>query len=387
MKTTQVLIIKYGEIALRGKNRYIYENMLMRAIKKNLAQYDIYVQKIGGRFIIETIQPESLIPHIVCIFGITSVVCATCIDSLDLDDIMANALLFTKQNASTACTFKVITNRANKAFAIPSNEFSAQVGAYILDNTEGLSVKMSKPELALKIEIREKTYIYNINKEQSGLGGLPPASSGKGVVLLSGGIDSPVAGWLAAKRGVMLTCVYFHSPPYTSQRAKEKVIDLAKRLAYFTGGIRLFVVPFTNIQLKLTEKVPQAKITIFLKRTMLNIAEIIAKNEEALALITGDSIGQVASQTLHSLAATGSGTALPIIRPLATYDKQEIIDIAKQIETFDISIRPYDDCCTLFLPPHPETKPKTNIIENIEKKLDLDELIDKAIGNAELFDI
>jgi len=279
----------------------------------------------------------------------------------------------------------VATKRANKQFPFRSDETSGLIGEFLLNSLEGLKVKLSDPEFTLKIEIRNFTYVYSADAEVKGPGGLPPGSAGRGVLLLSGGIDSPVAGWLAAKRGIGLTAVYFHSPPYTSERAKEKVIDLAKRLSHYAGKMRLMIVNFTDIQLKLVDRTPPEKITIMLKRSMLRIAEKVAEKEKALALVTGDSVGQVASQTLHSLHAMIGAAELPILRPLACFDKHEIIAIAQKIETFDISIRPYDDCCTLFLPKHPETKPKLSIIQSIEGSIEgLEELMEEAVVGAEV---
>lgn len=394
--TKEALIIKYGEIALRGKNRRIYENMLLDAIRKNLhgagfADEDFRLSKEQGRFVAEwheVVDFSAVLPHITCIFGITSVCVVTKVLNQDMVSIQDAALDYTQKFCKTPATFKVATKRANKQFPMKSDEISAQIGAYLLDNMEGLKVNLTAPNFTLKIEIRNFTYIYSTDREVRGLGGLPPGSAGKGVLLLSGGIDSPVAGFLAAKRGIGITAVYFHSPPYTSQRAREKVVDLARRLSHYTGKIRLIVVNFTDIQLKLVEKTPPEKITILLKRAMLKIAGKIAENNGALALVTGDSVGQVASQTLHSLHAMGGAASLPILRPLACFDKREIVDISIKIDTYQISIRPYDDCCTLFLPKHPETKPKLSIIQSIEAGVaDLDELIDQAIESAEIIDM
>ena len=396
--TQEVLIIKYGEIALRGKNRHIYENMLLDAIRKNLnkAGYvntDFKLSKEKGRFVIEWLNPATkdfsrTLPQLTCIFGITSVCTAAKLVEQNIEAIQRAALNYMVNLPALPATFRVTTKRANKQFPINSDQISANIGAYLLDNLQGLKVKLSNPDFTLNVEIRNFTYIYSQATEVKGPGGLPPGSSGKAVLLLSGGIDSPVAGFLAAKRGIDPIPVYFHSPPYTSERAREKVIDLATRLSFFTGKIKLIIVPFTDIQLKLVERTPPEKITILLKRTMLKISEKIANKNGALALITGDSVGQVASQTLHSLHAMGGAAALPILRPLACFDKREIVAISEHIETYPISIRPYDDCCTLFLPKHPETKPKLSIIQSIESSIaDLDALIDQAIANAETINL
>jgi len=389
--TKEVLIIKYGEIALRGKNRYIYENMLMDAVRKNLAGCgDFWVHKEQGRFVVEWNDDADfarVIPLVSCIFGITSVCVAVKLSEQSLEAMQEAALAYTKQHCVRPSTFKVATKRANKQFPLRSDETSGRIGEYLLNNLDGLKVNLSAPEFTLKVEIRNFSYVYSTDAEVKGPGGLPPGSAGRGVLLLSGGIDSPVAGYLAAKRGIGLTAVYFHSPPYTPERAKEKVIDLARRLAHYSGKMRLVVVNFTDIQLKLVDRTPPEKITIMLKRSMLRIAEKIAEREKAIALVTGDSVGQVASQTLHSLHAMIGAADLPIIRPLACFDKHEIVTIAQKIETFDISIRPFDDCCTLFLPKHPETKPKLSIIQSIEGSIvELDGLMDEAIAGAEIID-
>ena len=390
--TKEVLIIKYGEIALRGKNRYIYENMLLDAIRKNLDGIGggFRLHKEQGRFVAEKDENGDFaraIPRVAQIFGVTSVCVAMKLMEHDMENVQKAALEYTLKNCPLPATFKVATKRANKQYPMKSDEISAKIGEYLLNHTEGLKVNLSAPQFTLKIEIRNFAYIYSTDAEVKGPGGLPPGSAGRGVLLLSGGIDSPVAGYLAAKRGISLTAVYFHSPPYTSERAKEKVIDLARRLAHFGGGVRLMVIPFTDIQLKLVDSTPPEKITILLKRSMLKIAEKIARMEGALALVTGDSVGQVASQTLHSLHAMTGAANLPIIRPLACFDKHEIVTIAQKVETFDISIRPYDDCCTLFLPKHPETKPKLSIIQSIESGIcGMEELIEDAITNREIIE-
>ena len=260
------------------------------------------------------------------------------------------------------------------------------MGEYILDNFENLTVDVHNPDLTVYIELRNDAYIYS--KQIKGLGGLPVGSSGKGIVMLSGGIDSPVSAFMMAKRGVEVEGVYFNSPPYTSERAKQKVVDLAERLTEFTGSFKLYVVPFTDLQLYLLESVPHDKLTIFLKRAMTRAACMLGEKDGALAVITGDSVGQVASQTMQGLHAISAAATMPIIRPLAGLDKQEIVDIARKIGTFDISIRPYEDCCNIFVAKHPETKPKTSVIEKIESRLDkLDELLNKAVEEAEVIEL
>ena len=386
---TELLLVKYGEIALRGKNRPIYENMLAATIRKVAAKAGKYfVKKEQGRLLVEPVYGEpvdyaTLVPLLQNVFGIVAICPGLKSEDQSLDALKEMALAHMQaQYGDTPITFKVETKRAVKKYPMLSQEVSAAVGEYLLDNMPNLTVNVQKPDVVLNLELRTDAYAFS--KIIRGPGGLPFGSAGKAVLLLSGGLDSPVAGYYAAKRGLEVQAVYFHSPPYTSERAKEKVLDLAERLSLFIGKVELFVVPFTEVQLKIVESTPPEKTTILLKRAMLHIANRIAKETGALALVTGDSVGQVASQTLHSLAAVNSAATLPILRPLCCMDKIEIIHVAERIGTYDISIRPYDDCCTLFLPEHPETKPKAGIIENVERQFkDYDELLDAAAANRE----
>ncbi|MDR1705836.1 MAG: tRNA 4-thiouridine(8) synthase ThiI [Clostridiales bacterium] len=388
------LLVKYGEIALRGGNRKIYEDMLIEAIKKRLSGYltDFTVRKDQGRFFIECGNPEAagklhgLAGIAAAVFGIAG--CCPCVMTEDnsLENIYTLALAHVKERYPAGGSFKVFASRADKSYPLTSGELAADIGAYLLKNATGLTVNLKKPDFRLYVEIRSRTYIYS--DAIKGPGGLPPGSGGKAVLLLSGGFDSPVAGYMAARRGVELICAYFHSPPYTSERAKEKVVDLAKRLASYTGGVTLYTIPFTDTQLYINAHTAEAKQTIFLKRAMLKTASVIADNEAACALVTGDSIGQVASQTMQALNAVDSAAGYPVLRPLCGMDKLDIINIAQKIGTHDISARPYADCCTLFVAKHPETKPKRTIIEGIERKLtELDGLIAKAVSNAEILKI
>ena len=381
---TELLLIKYGEIALRGKNRPIYENMLIATIRKVANKAGTYfVKKEQGRFLVEPeygaqMDMDALIPLLQNVFGIVAICPGLKSEEQSLDALKEMALAHMRaQCGGKPTTFKVETKRAVKKYPMISQEISAAVGEYLLDNMPNLTVNVREPDVVLNVELRSDAYVYT--KSVRGPGGLPFGSAGKAVLLLSGGLDSPVAGYYAAKRGLEVQAVYFHSPPYTSERAKEKVMDLAERLSLFTGKVELFVVPFTAVQLCIAEHAPPEKTTILLKRAMLHIASKIAAQTGALALVTGDSIGQVASQTLHSLAAVNSAAALPVIRPLACMDKIEIIQVSERLGLYDISIRPYDDCCTLFLPEHPETKPKASIIESVERKLpNLEALMDEA---------
>jgi thiamine biosynthesis protein ThiI len=389
-----VLLVKYGEIATRGNNRYLVENRLIKTIIGRLADLETYrVYKEQGRLLVVNeggeFDYDEVIPRVVTTLGVTAVCPCVEVEDQALENLRQVGLSeFKRQYPTGNLTFKVETKRSDKKYPHTSNEVSASVGGFILhSDIPGLSVDVHNPDAVLHVELRNNAYIYC--KFIKAFGGLPMGSSGKATVLMSGGIDSPVAAFNIAKRGVEIEAVYFDSPPYTSERAKQKVVDLAKRLAVFTGGVKLYVVPFTETQLKIYESVPPEKITIFLKRAMLKAAEAIALESNSLALVTGDSIGQVASQTMEAVNAIDSAvTQMPVLRPLCAMDKQEIVDIARKIGTFDISIRPYEDCCTVFVPKHPETKPKKSIIEKMERgRLEgIDELIKKAVENKEIIE-
>ena len=387
-----VLIVKYGEIAVRGNNRKFFIERLLRTIRKNLDDIgDFYVVKEQGRLIVEDrggeLDFDKVIPRILCIMGIIGVSPGVRVRNQELDNLKKVCAEHIRSiGADKYKTFKIETKRSNKSYPLESREVSAAVGEYILDEFPDFTVDVHNPELTVYIELRNDAYVYS--ELIKGLGGLPVGSSGKGIVMLSGGIDSPVSAFMMAKRGVEVEGVYFNSPPYTSERAKQKVVDLAERLTMFTGGFKLYVVAFTDLQLYLLENVPHDKLTIFLKRAMTRVACILGERDGALAVITGDSVGQVASQTMQGLHAISAAATMPILRPLAGFDKQEIVDIARKIGTFDISVRPYEDCCTIFVAKHPETKPKTSVIEKIESKLtELDRYINEAVENAEIIEL
>lgn len=385
-----VLVVKYGEVAMRGNNRMLFVNKLVDAIRRNIDPIGtFYVVKEQGRLIVEcregTMDFEAVIPRVLCVLGLVGVCPGVKTTDQSLEALCGLSLRHMMEMVGQKqTTFKVVTKRSDKRFPLPSNEVSARIGEYLIEHMDNLTVDVHQPEITLYVELRNDAYVYS--KLIKGYGGLPAGSSGRAVALLSGGIDSPVAAWMMAKRGIEVSAVYFHSPPYTSERAKQKVVDLAERIAWFMGGMRLYVVPFTEVQLYLLENVPEDKLTIHLKRAMMRVAEQIAEKEKGLALITGDSVGQVASQTLHGLHAINAAVkGMPVLRPLAGMDKQEIVNIAREIGTFDISIRPYEDCCTIFVAKYPETRPKTNVIEKIESHLtQLDEKLQKAFEEAEL---
>ncbi len=384
-----VLLVKYGEIAMRGKNRYLVENRLIHTIIKRLQPYDGYrVYKEQGRILVVNekgeFDYERVIPLVVNILGVVAVCPGVETEDQSIENLRKVALEhFSEQYPQGGVTFKVISRRSDKRYPMTGNEISADVGGYILHNVPNLKVDVHNPQVKLMVELRNNAYVYSRLIE--GHGGLPYGASGKATVLMSGGIDSPVAAFKIAKRGVEIEAVYFDSPPYTSERAKQKVLDLAERIAVFTGSLKLYIVPFTKTQLMIYQNTPPEKMTLLLKRAMLKAAEKIALKNKSMALVTGDSVGQVASQTMEAIMAIDSAASIPVLRPLCSMDKQEIVDVATDIGTFDISIRPYEDCCTVFVAKHPETKPKRNIIETIERKIHgLDELIDEAVENAEL---
>ncbi len=386
-----VLIVKYGEIAMRGNNRKLFVTRLIDAIRKNLDPYgNFYVVREQGRLIVEDrggeMDYDLVIPRVTCVLGIIGVCPGVKTTDQSMENLKRLCLSHMRETVGDRdATFKVETKRSDKRYPLASREVSAAIGEYLLDNMPNLKVDVHKPQIVIFVELRNDAYIYS--RLIPAFGGLPVGSSGKGVALLSGGIDSPVAAFMMAKRGVEVSGVYFHSPPYTSERAKQKVMDLAERIAHFTGGFRLYVVPFTEVQLYLLENVPEDKLTIFLKRAMMRTAQAIAERERADGLITGDSIGQVASQTMQGINAISAACTMPVLRPLCGMDKQEIVDLARKIGTFDISIRPYEDCCTIFVAKHPETKPKTSVIEKIESKLTaLGEKLGEALEKTEVID-
>lgn len=375
------ILVKYSsEITLKGLNRKTFEDLLIKNIRQRIGK-EANIIKESGRIIIENYTDET-IEKLRKVFGVLGVAEATVVEK-DVEKICEAAVDHMKK--INFKTFKVECKRQDKSFPLNSLELSKKVGGAILKNIKDISVDVHDPEVTLMIEIRKDAYIYSNYLE--GQGGMPYKSAGKGVLLLSGGIDSPVAGYMLAKRGLELVGVYYHSHPYTSERAKEKVISLAKKLSEYTGSFKLYVVPFTKIQMEIIEKCREDELTIIMRRFMMSIAEEIARKEGALCLATGESLGQVASQTLESMFVTNSVVAMPVFRPLVGMDKVDIMDIAREIGTYDISILPYEDCCTIFVPKHPKTKPRLQDIEKSEEALDIKALIDDAVNNVEIINI
>ncbi len=379
-----VILVRYGEISLKGLNRNYFIDLLVKNIRNTLKRFEsVKVQKIQGRIIVHISEEELKegLEAVTKVFGIVSVSPAVVVES-KIEAIEQEALEQAKQ--AQFKTFRVTAKRGDKRFPIQSPELGRRLGAVILKNIDGLKVDMHHPEFNLWVEVREETYIYHQFIPCNG--GLPVGCSGKTALLLSGGIDSPVAGYMMAKRGVELIGVYFHSFPFTSDRAKEKVIDLAKIVSQYCGKVTLYVVPFTDIQTKIVELCPERQTTIIIRRYMMRIAQEIAKRNGAKSLTTGESLGQVASQTQEGLGATNAVVDLPVFRPLIGMDKQEIVEIAQRIGTFETSILPYEDCCTIFVPKHPETKPKLDAVQKSEISMEeiAAPMIEKAIEDAEI---
>lgn len=378
----KLILIKYAsEIFLKGLNKNKFEKKLkdnMRYILKGL-DYEFITDQ--GRWFIYSQDIEELINRLKKLFGIAELCVVTEIET-EIEEIYKEALRELKENKVK--TFKVETKRADKSFPLNSMEVNQKVGAYILQNLENVSVDVRNPECRITVEIRKNTYIYS--KKIKGAGGMPYGTNGKTLLMLSGGIDSPVAGYMMARRGVELSCVYYHSHPYTSERAKEKVKDLARILQGYTGNITLYVVPFTEIQMNIIEKCRKDELTIIMRRFMMRVACEIAENKGIHSVATGESIGQVASQTMEGLVVSNDVADRPVFRPLIATDKGDIMDIARNIGTYETSILPYEDCCTIFVPKHPKTKPVLKEIIKAEAVLDIDSLVKDAVDNVEVYE-
>lgn len=385
----KAFLIKYGEIGTKGKNRYLFEDALCRQIRRALKKIEgqFIVSKEQGRIYVECdtdFDYDEAVAKLKTVFGILWICPMMQIEDNGFDDLAEQTVKYLKDvYKGKEMTFKVKARRARKNYPLNSMEINMDLGEKILDAIPQMKVDVHKPDIELNVEIRNKINIYS--EFIPGPDGMPVGTNGKATLLLSGGIDSPVAGYMIAKRGVIIDAVYFHAPPYTSERAKQKVIDLAKLVAVYSGPINLHIVNFTDIQLYIYDQCPHDELTIIMRRYMMKIAEHFALKEESLGLITGESIGQVASQTMHSLAVTNEVCTLPVLRPLIGFDKQEIIDISEKIGTFETSILPFEDCCTIFVAKHPVTKPNLKAIKRSELKLreKIDELVQTAIETTE----
>lgn len=386
----QSFLIKYAEIGTKGKNRYIFEDALMHQIREHLKKVDgeFAVQKEQGRVYVNAKSDydyDEVLDALRHVFGITAICPMMQIEKCSYDELRIKVLEFVKtEHPEEEFKFKVRTRRADKHYPVTSDTINADVGYDILTAYPKSHVDVHEPDFVVYIEVRQKINIFT--QVIPGAGGMPIGTNGKAMLLLSGGIDSPVAGYMIAKRGVMVEAVYFHAPPYTSERAKQKVVDLAKQVASYAGAIKLHVINFTEIQLAIYEKCPHDELTIIMRRYMMRIAERLANANDCIGLITGESIGQVASQTMFSLRSTDEVCELPVYRPVIGFDKQEIIDLSEKIGTFETSIQPYEDCCTIFVAKHPVTKPNVNVIKRSELKLSdiIDKMIDEAVASDEV---
>ena len=379
----QLILIRYGEIYLKGLNRPYFLHALVDRVKQAAKPFGGKVWLHDARlFVSDMTDMEGCMTAVSRVFGVHSLCPAIEMDKSDFNAICAQAASMME---GITGTFKVDARRSDKRYPMTSPQINMEMGGYILEHTQGLSVDIHHPEHVMNVEIRDHAYLYV--RVIEAVGGMPVGTGGKAALLLSGGIDSPVAGYCIAKRGVEISAVHFHSYPYTSERAKEKVITLAKQLSSYCCGIRLYIVPFTEPQLTIHEKCPEEYGTLIMRRFMMRIASRIAEKEGARALITGESIGQVASQTIEALCCTDAVVPMPVFRPLIGNDKIEIIHIAEKIGTYETSCLPYEDCCTVFTPRHPATHPKLENVERAEQGLDIEGLVQAAVDGAELIEV
>lgn len=382
----KLILIRMGEIFLKGENRKYFEKALYQNIQKAMAGFSVKVGKSQCRYYIQDYLPEqeaAIISALQKVFGIHSLSIAEKIPS-DFEQLKEAALRLAPKSGS----FRITTNRAQKTFPLSSMQVSREIGAYLLENNPALTVDLHCPEHTIQIDIREDGFTYLFEGCIECERGMPYGTSGKGILLLSGGIDSPVAGYLMAKRGMTITALHFHSFPYTSEQAREKVIHLAERLkAYCCGHLKMYIVSVTDIQEQIHAHCPENYMITILRRFMMRIANRIAELDQAQGIITGESLGQVASQTIQSIQVTNSVAAYPVLRPLIGVDKMDIVAIARHIDTFDLSIQPFEDCCTVFLPKNPVIKPKLDRIEQSEEKLDVIGLLDEALAKMEVLEI
>ncbi|GAB7388932.1 tRNA 4-thiouridine(8) synthase ThiI [Bacillaceae bacterium] len=379
------ILLRYGELALKGKNRNQFENRLRDNVQRALRDYPkIKVKKEHGRMFVELNgEPlEPVLEKLRYVFGIVSF-SPVVREELDIERIKAASLALMQSLRPFPRTFKVSARRTNKGFPFSSMELNHLVGAHVLRHTEDLKVDVHRPDVELNVEVRQEAAYINC-EVIPGQGGLPVGSSGKAMLMLSGGIDSPVAGWMMMKRGMKVEAVHFHSYPFTSERARQKVVDLARILSRYGGEIKLHVVPFTEIQTKIREKCPEHYMITLMRRFMMRITERIAEKRGSLAIATGESLGQVASQTIESMHTINKVVQIPVLRPLVGMDKAEIMEIAKRIGTYETSILPYEDCCTVFTPKAPVTKPNPLTAERMEAGLDVETLVREAVERTEV---
>ena len=383
-------LLKYGEIGIKGKNRYLFEDALVRQVRYALKDVDgnFDVHKSQARIYVDCegdYDYEDTVEHLKRVFGLVGICPVVRMEDKGFEELKKDVVAYmAEMYPDRNFTFKVESRRARKSYPKNSMEISRDLGEAILYAFPEIKVDVHHPDVLVNVEVRNEIYVYS--EIIPGAGGMPVGTNGNAMLLLSGGIDSPVAGYMVSKRGVGLEATYFHAPPYTSERAKQKVVDLAKIVARYSGPIKLHVVNFTDIQLYIYDKCPHDELTIIMRRYMMRIAEQIAKETECLGLITGESIGQVASQTMNSLIATNEVCELPVYRPLIGFDKQEIVEVSEKIGTYETSILPYEDCCTIFVAKHPVTKPNVKVIRRHEHNLDekIDELVKTALETKEV---
>ena len=386
----QTYLIKYGEIGIKGKNRYMFEDALVRQIKHSLKDLDglFHTYKAQGRVYVDCdgdYDGDEVVEALKRVFGIVGICPVVRVEDKGFEELKKDVIAYMDEvYPDKNITFKVESRRAKKTYPKKSMEINYDLGEAILYAFPEIRVDVHHPDVLLHVEVREEIYIYS--EIIPGPGGMPIGTNGTAMLLLSGGIDSPVAGYMIAKRGVKIDAVYFHAPPYTSERAKQKVVDLANLVARYSGPINLHVVNFTDIQLYIYEQCPHEELTIIMRRYMMRIAQAIAEKTGSIALITGESIGQVASQTLQSLASTNEVCTMPVFRPVIGFDKQEIVDVSEKIGTYETSIQPYEDCCTIFVAKHPVTKPNLKVIRNSERHLEekIDEMVKTALDTVEV---
>lgn len=382
----EVILVKYGEIILKGLNRSRFEDLLIKNIKNAAGKLIKSVRKSQAVIYIEPqdgADTDILEEKLKKVFGIVFIAKAGVFEK-DMSVILSDGADYIAENMRFEKTFKVESKRSDKKFPFKSPEISRDMGGAILERCRGISVDVQRPDVTVRVEIRDnEAYVYTDSARCKGFGGMPTGAGGKATALLSGGIDSPVSAWMMAKRGVEIDAVHFFSPPYTSERAKDKVISLAKIVASFTGKFNLYIVPFTEQQLAIRDNCPEEHLTLIMRRMMMMTAERIAKKHGSIALITGESLGQVASQTIHALAVTNECVSMPVFRPLIGMDKNEIVEIARKIGTFETSILPYEDCCTVFVPKHPTLKPTVESIVESQNKIDMEHWVNKAVEETE----
>lgn len=388
----RAFLIKYAEIGIKGKNRYMFEDALKAQIIRSLkdVEGDFHVLKEQGRIYVEAqseFDYDEAVSRLKNVFGISAFCPVVIIPDTKWESVTkAVGDYIEKAYDEKNFTFKVFAKRGDKNYDMQSPEICVEMGSYLLGRFPELKVDVHNPQVKVNVEIRKMAYVYS--QEIKGPGGMPVGTNGKAMLLLSGGIDSPVAGYMIAKRGVNIEAVYFHAPPYTSERAKQKVVDLAKKVAEYSGPIKLHIIDFTEIQLYIYDKCPHEELTIIMRRYMMRIAQQIAKDNNCMGLITGESIGQVASQTMQSLMSTDEVCDIPVFRPVIGFDKQEIVDVAEKIGTYETSILPFEDCCTIFVAKHPVTRPNLKVIRASEGNLTekIDEMVARALSSREIID-